>query len=402
MLSKRPKHDTKCQTYLRRGLRFILIIIAFKMFHGFILMQYGEISLITSEIGGFLNNEYINDQTNTHSTIQLYKLSNEIIKLQNDFTKYVTTKNIGKSTMGNDITMIKLHCFGNNFENNNNKTIILTGGIHSDELSSIVLIYSLRIILMKWNETNHCLNNNKLSVTIICIPMINIDGYYYNQKRVQTFYSQLYQQTHSQKYIELRRTNMNTELCEYGIDLNRNFPKYYGIFDETEPEKQCEGYNYEGLYALSEYETYQIFNFMQNIQKHSNINGVLDFHLRSDGESHNFIIYPYTAIAINEDKVISELFEMKMRKYLNITNNNNKTQFGTALSTLQYLASGTFIDFMYDLVNEKCLCIVYEAATINWNIDTTREQLFISEKKRYIFAQSHYKIVVDFINNINV
>jgi len=170
--------------------------------------------------------------------------------------------NIGKSYENRNIKGFKI---GND---ENKKTIIIMGGTHSREWISISTInyiaYNLITLYEKDEEINKMINN----FNFIIIPTINPDGYLYTWE--------------NDRLWRKNRQSTHIDYCT-GIDLDKSFPFQWKL-SNNDPCSE----SFSGLLPNQGYESNQLINFIQNLQKNTTIVGIIDLHAYSQQ-----ILYPF-------------------------------------------------------------------------------------------------------------
>jgi len=172
------------------------------------------------------------------------------------------------------------------------------------------------------NEIQNILNNTSLYF----VPCINPDGYIYNQT------------TNPNGGGLWRKNRRNNGNGTFGVDLNRNYGKFWG-FDDIGSVPQSSSDVYRGSAPFSEPETRAV-RYLCNTH---------NFKMAMNNHSYgNLLIYPWGYIP-DYYTPDSALF-VKMSE--NMTQQNNYV-FGTINQTLTYLANGISDDWMYGEQIEK-------------------------------------------------
>ncbi len=238
-----------------------------------------------------------------------------ILKYKDYFIKYEI---IGKSFEGRNIYC---YSFGAPLENSKPQ-ILLTALHHAREPASVVaIIYFLQKILddAKKGEINakNLLNER----TIFVIPVVNPDGYYFNQI----------------KYPNggglWRKNRYKINDSTFGVDLNRNYGPYEFWNSPNGGSVSTPQSNlYRGSEPFSELETRAIRDFCNA----KNIRLALNYHTYGD-----VLIAPYSSLSKEtSDSVLFRYLSSEMTKY-------NKSAFGLDIKTIGYAACGTADDWMH-------------------------------------------------------
>lgn len=238
-------------------------------------------------------------------------------------------------TIGYSIEKRPIICYSfSSHTKNIKKEVLYTALHHSREPSSLMVIcYFIQSLLKKAEEGNQqaisILNKNLIHI----IPIVNPDGYLYNQK-IKPEGGGLWRKN--------RRLNQDSS---YGVDLNRN----YGDFDFWNSSNMGSSTNplnetYRGTQPFSEPETQALRNFCINHK----ITIALNYHSYGD-----YLIYPYSALmSETPDSSIFRAFAMWVSK-------NNEITFGRDYNTVGYYGRGTSDDWMYKPIPEKDKIIAF-------------------------------------------
>jgi len=236
------------------------------------------------------------------------------------YPKLITAKNeIGKSVEGRSVYWVKIS--DNPDVDANEPKVLYTALIHAREPESMMqMLYFMFYLLENYGtdaEATYLVNNRELYF----IPVINPDGYVYNQTT---------DSTGGGMWRRNRRNDGTTD----GIDLNRNFGPYaYWNAPNGGSSLNPTDDTYRGTAPFSEPETQNIANFLA-LRK---IKNALNYH--SYG---NDLIYPYGALEKETpDSLIFREFAS------DITKSNHYTT-GTDQSTVGYSTRGNSDDYMYD------------------------------------------------------
>ncbi len=229
---------------------------------------------------------------------------------------------IGTSYEGREIYYIKI---SDNFSTQEAEPQVLYTAIHhSQEPASLQqLIYFMYYLLENYGtnpEVTYLINNTELYF----IPIINTDGYVYNEQENPTGGG-------------LHRKNRRTTMFSDGVDLNRNYDWYFG-YDET--GSSSIGFHpwHRGDNAFSEPETQAVKNFIEN----HNIK--LDVNWHSYG---NMIIYPWNyENHYTQDSIFYNALAEKMAL-------QNNYRYGTVYETYGYQSNGDADDWGYGEIGTK-------------------------------------------------
>lgn len=238
-------------------------------------------------------------------------------------------------TIGYSIEKRPIICYSfSSHTKNIKKEVLYTALHHSREPSGLMVIcYFIQSLLKKAEDGNQqaisILNKNLIHI----IPIVNPDGYLYNQK-IKPEGGGLWRKN--------RRLNQDSS---YGVDLNRN----YGDFDFWNSSNMGSSANptnetYRGTQPFSEPETQALRDFCINHK----INIAFNYHSYGD-----YFIYPYSALmSETPDSAIFRAFTMWVSK-------NGEITFGRDYNTVGYYGRGTSDDWMYKPIPEKPKIIAY-------------------------------------------
>lgn len=247
----------------------------------------------------------------------------EIDTMRALYPQIISNKNqIGTSFQGRPIYVLKIS--DNPNINENEPEVLYTAIHHSQEPASLQqLIYFMYFLLENYGsnpEVTYLVNNTELYF----IPIINPDGYVYNQNQ-------------NPNGGGMHRKNRRTTFFSDGVDLNRNYNWYFG-YDEL--GSSSIGFHpwHRGDSAFSEYETRTMKNFLEN----QSIKIALNWHAYG-----NMIIYPwnYRNYYTND----SLLYE-KLAQQMSYQNNY---RYGTVYETYGYQSNGDADDWNYGDTNSK-------------------------------------------------
>ncbi|RCK73980.1 MAG: Fibronectin type III domain protein [Ignavibacteriae bacterium] len=255
-----------------------------------------------------------------------YYTYNEVIQQLDSmkllYPNLITAKQvIGTSIQGRYIFAVKISD-NPDLNESNEPSVLYTALTHAREPQGMMtVIYYMWWLLENYNnnpEANYLVNNRQMWF----IPVINPDGYVYNQT------------TNPNGGGMWRKNRRNNGDGSFGVDLNRNFGPY-AYWDapnggsSTTPSTDT----YRGVAPFSEPETYTIQNFLAG----KNIRACLNYHTYS-----NLLIYPYGALVRETpDSLIYREFAKEMTKY-------NGYVYGTDQQTVGYATRGNSDDYMYD------------------------------------------------------
>lgn len=183
-------------------------------------------------------------------------LKNDLIFLNYEYPFY-EIKNIGKSTLGENINYIKL--------GEGNKKLFINGSFHANEwiTSLIIMIFIEKYLLLYKNKENYKgYNINDLwnNVSIYFIPMINPDGVNLCLRDKKIINNNLYKNIWENNINNLNDWKANIR----GVDLNLNYPAGW---EQAVINKRKKGIfnpgprDYPGPNSISEIETKNIIKF---------------------------------------------------------------------------------------------------------------------------------------------
>lgn len=219
------------------------------------------------------------------------------------------------------------YCFGNNSDTTK-PSLLITALHHSREPASLsVVLYFLWTLLEMADAGNeeaiYLLQNRSLRV----IPIVNPDGYYYNQV------------TYPNGGGMWRKNRKFISDNVYGVDINRN----YGPYDFWNASNNGSSINptqetYRGSEPFSEPETKAIANLFNNCK----IDLALNFHTYG-----NLIIYPWSALTYETED------SLMFRHISNLFGSKNLYSKGRNFETIGYSTRGDTDDWMYYSDNNK-------------------------------------------------
>lgn len=275
-----------------------------------------------------------------------------------------------KFEIGKSIENRPIFCYilGNK-TNKNTPKILITSLHHSREpLCMMSLAYFVKDILTKYNGDNYdaqsILNNNLIYI----VPVVNPDGYIYNQSRYPNG---------GGLWRKNRRMHNDTT---FGVDINRNYGPYeywnspnFGSSTDSTVE------TYRGKEPFSEPETQAIKNLCESNDFEIALN------LHSFG---NLILYPNSALSKETND--SNLFKAIARHI----NSRNLFCFGRDLQTVGYLSRGTSDDWMYLENNRKGKILAFTA-----EIGTPADFFWPTPDKIIPYCRDNLQLYYEFLKN---
>ncbi len=182
-----------------------------------------------------------------------------------------------------------------------------------------------QMIFFMWHLLENYDSNSDIktllnSTEIYFVPLVNPDGYVYNQT------------TNPNGGGLWRKNRKNNGNGSFGVDLNRNYSYAWG-YDNTGSSPTSSSDTYRGPSAFSEPETQILRNFCN---AH---NFTLSFDYHSYG---NYCIYPYSHVASNTNPEVP-LYQ----QIANFLTAENGFVSGNSNQTLAYLANGGGNDWRY-------------------------------------------------------
>nr|UPI76693.1 M14 metal carboxypeptidase 16 [Antheraea yamamai] len=201
--------------------------------------------------------------------------------------------------------------------NPNNKGVLVTSGVHSREWIAITSgLYILNSIVTNFDHLQHYITNKDWYI----IPMVNPDGYLYSYTKDRLW----------------RKNRRKTGRC-IGIDINRNFEKYWGVKGITE-YNQC-GESYVGSHPFSEKESIALRDIV--LKYKNRLDAIVDLH--SFGQ---LIMFPWSADSQpTYDAELHKDVAKGMSKAIYRTTKLN-FKYG-AVYHIIYPASGSLVDWTY-------------------------------------------------------
>lgn len=205
--------------------------------------------------------------------------------------------------------------------------VLYTAMHHAREPGGMMsLIYFLNDLLDKYNKNDDEVVNLLKTRNIIMVPVVNPDGYLYNQAQ-------------SPNGGGMFRKNCRTiNDTIYGVDLNRNYgPQEFWSTEggaSSDPLRDT----YRGESPFSEPETQAI----EALCKKYKFKAALNYHTYG-----NLLIYPYGSL--NKETEDSSVY----RGFAYYVHKQHKYTYGLDQQALNYFASGNSDDWMYLETNDK-------------------------------------------------
>ncbi len=232
-------------------------------------------------------------------------------------------QSVGQSIEGRDIFCYRISDFPDKADDT--VEIFINSLIHAREPQGMMtLIYFIRYLVQRYHSdplVNFLVNN----LEIMVIPVVNPDGYYYNE------------QTHPSGYGMWRKNRWSDGMNTWGVDLNRNFGYRWG-YDDIGSSSLKNFETFRGLAPFSEPETQVIRDLCINHR----FRIALNYHTYS-----NLLIFPWSYADLKtEDDSLYRLIGSGM-----IAENN--FIMGGSLETVQYPVNGAADDWMYAESDQK-------------------------------------------------
>ena len=256
----------------------------------------------------------------------LQEALNQMDNLSMLYPNFVSEKDsIGTSFEGRTIWAFKLS--DNPSIDEDEPEVLFTGLTHAREpLSMMNLFYFANWLCENYNSNitaNYLLDNRE----IWFVPIINPDGYAYNES---------ISPSGGGMHRKNRRTNPPNSSCnagtQQGVDLNRNYGYNWGANNSGSSGNPCSAV-YRGSSAFSEPETEAISNFILARE----FNNVLHYHSYS-----NFLIHNWGDGSLPDEPDLTTLREIgkEMTRY-------NGYLVGTGTETVGYGVNGDAVDWSY-------------------------------------------------------
>lgn len=256
----------------------------------------------------------------------LLEAMNQMDTLSMLYPSFVSEKDsIGTSFEGRIIWAFKLS--DNPSIDEDEPEVLFTGLTHAREpLSMMNLYYFANWICENYNSdltANYLLDNREMWF----IPIINPDGYAYNES---------ISPDGGGMHRKNRRSNPPNSSCnmgtQQGVDLNRNYGYNWGANNSGSSGNPCSAL-YRGSSAFSELETEAISNFILSRE----FSNVLHYHSYS-----NFLIHSWGDGSFPDEPDLTTLREIgkEMTRY-------NGYLVGTGTETVGYGVNGDAVDWSY-------------------------------------------------------
>lgn len=255
------------------------------------------------------------------------------------YPNLITSKQlIGTSIEGRAIYAVKISD-NPDLNESNEPSVLFTALTHAREPQGMMTnLYYMWWLLENYGtdlEATNLVNNRQ----IWFIPVVNPDGYVYNQ-------------TTNPNGGGMWRKNRRNNGGSFGVDLNRNFGPYeYWDAPNGGSSTTPSSETYRGTAPFSEPETQVIRDFLIG----KNFRATLNYHTYS-----NLLIYPYGALVRETPD------SLKYREFASDMTRPNGYLYGTDLQTVNYATRGNSDDFMYDgdiLNNGKIFAMTPEVGT---------------------------------------
>ncbi len=293
---------------------------------------------------------------------------------------------IGQTAEGHSIQAYKIS--DNPNSNESEPEVLITGLHHAREPMSIVspLYYT------QWLLENY--NSNELATYLVnereiwIVPILNIDGYLYNQQIAPQG---------GGMWRKNKRDNNNNGVFNSntdGVDINRNYGYEWAYDDEgSSPEPSTE--TYRGPSAFSEAETQAIRDFCIA----NSFRTALNFHTFGD-------LFIYSGHANGENFPDIELF----REYGDDSTKDNGYTYGNDMETVNYSTNGGSDNWLYGEQTQKPKIIAFTPEMGDQNdyfwaptsriMPLAQENLF---PQQYIslVAGSYLKVMKSRVNDTN-
>jgi len=308
-----------------------------------------DIILSTSEIGILMNNgiefEIMQDDITNYylsrsrpsinrdfslgSMLGNYTLQeaiNQMDTLSILYPNFVSEKDsIGTSFEGRTIWAFKLS--DNPAIDENEPEVLYTGLTHAREpLSMMNLFYFANWLCENYNNNliaNYLLDNREMWF----IPIVNPDGYFYNETIAPDG---------GGMHRKNRRSNPQNSNCntgtQQGVDLNRNYGYNWGANNSGSSGNPCSAV-YRGSSAFSEPETEAVSNFILSRE----FNNALHYHSYS-----NLLIHSW-----GDGSYPDEPYLTTLREIGNEMTHYNGYLVGTGIETVGYTVNGDAVDWSY-------------------------------------------------------
>ncbi|XP_028026318.1 zinc carboxypeptidase-like [Bombyx mandarina] len=151
-----------------------------------------------------------------------------LVDLANSYPETVTVVSAGKSVEGRDIKYLKIST--TNFQDTRKPVVMLQSLLHAREWVTLPgTLYAIEKLVIDVTESDLLQD-----IDWIILPIANPDGYEISHTEFRFW-----------------RKNRAPHACMGGVDLNRNFDVFWGIWSSSNPCAE----DYRGPYAFSEPET---------------------------------------------------------------------------------------------------------------------------------------------------
>ncbi len=229
--------------------------------------------------------------------------------------------------MGNPLWWVKIS--DNPNENENEPQVLYTSLIHAREGIGVQQMIYFMLYLLENYESNPNIQALVNSRELYFIPIVNPDGYKYNQQT-------------NPNGGGMWRKNRRDNGGSFGVDLNRNFGYKWGL-DNTGSSPNGYDETYRGPSAFSEIETQTLKQFAEEHQFVINLN----YHSYS-----NLLLYAwgYTLTPCPDDAIFSAHAKLMTR--------DSHYTYGPASSTI-YVTNGGSDDYMYGDTSNKNAVFAY-------------------------------------------
>ncbi len=250
---------------------------------------------------------------------------------------------IGTTWEGRTIWAFEVTHFNGN--ENTRPSVLYEAAIHAREPGGVSTLFGFIWYLVRNYNKNSDVTNVLNSRRLYIIPIVNPDGYTYNE--VSDGY-----------WRKNKRDNDNDGIFEEsddGVDLNRNFSYEWG-YDDNGSSPDPSSTTYRGPAPFSEPETQAIKWFTDSIQPVV----AIDYHTYS-----NLLMFPwgYANIPIPDDSL--------MRAFANKMTEVNGYVVGRP-GELLYNANGVTVDWWYsDSTHPKIFAYTAEVGEAFWQPDTS-------------------------------
>ena len=204
--------------------------------------------------------------------------------------------------------------------------VMYTSLHHAREPGSLSQLIFYMWYLLENYGTNQEVTNLVDNTEMYFVPMVNPDGYVYNQT------------TNPNGGGMWRKNRRNNGGGTFGVDLNRNYGYKWGL-DDTGSSPDSNSDTYRGDSAFSEPETQAMKFFCEN----HDFKIVLNYHTYG-----NLFIYPW-----GYDYSIYTPDSALFVNYAQLMTRDNNYNFGTGDQTVGYITNGDSDDWMYGEQNSK-------------------------------------------------